>query len=218
MNQLVLTSDGSHTIYVPELDEHYHSVHGAVQESEHIFIKSGYDFCKADPLRIFEVGLGTGLNALLTAVKSLTGGRKVLYTAIERYPVDPHISGMLNHDRFAGTRGKEISDLIFSSPWGMEMKICENFSLRKINGNLITDSLKGEYDLIYFDAFGPDKQPEMWSPAIFRKISSVTAPGGILVTYSAKGQVKRDLTEAGFSVTLLPGPPGKRQIIRAIKI
>lgn len=218
MNNIVTTADGSHTIYVPELDEHYHSVHGAVQESEHIFLKNGFDFCKADPINIFEVGFGTGLNALLTAVRSMNGKRKVFYTAIEKYPVDDALAHMLNHQQFAGADGGRLSPLISAAPWGQMKNICDNFSITKIKIDLISDIISGNYDLIYFDAFGPDKQPEMWTEAIFEKISAITLTGGILVTYSAKGQVRRNLKASGFEVELLPGPPGKRQVIRAIKI
>jgi tRNA U34 5-methylaminomethyl-2-thiouridine-forming methyltransferase MnmC len=218
LNQLVITSDGSHTIFVPELNEHYHSVHGAVQESEYIFIERGFAFCKADPVNIFEVGFGTGLNALLTAVNNSDKNRKVFYTSVEKYPVEDKLVQLLNHNMFAGDEGERKFKLIHSATWGEMHNICNNFNIRKIHGDLLTDKFSGNYDLIYFDAFGPDKQPEMWSSAIFEKISEITKPGGILVTYSAKGQVKRNLRAAGFEVTLLPGPPGKRQIIRAIKI
>jgi len=217
LNQIITTADGSHTIFVPELNEHYHSVYGAVQESNHIFILNGFDICKADPLNIFEIGFGTGLNALLTAIKSIQGERVVNYTSIEKHPVANKIIRSLNHYSFAGKEGKKVFDSIHSAAWNENVNICKNFNLLKINGDIITDTLSGKFDLIYFDAFGPDKQPEMWSDNVFRKIGSATNKSGILVTYSAKGDVKRSLKDCGFSVTLIPGPPGKRQIIRAIK-
>jgi tRNA U34 5-methylaminomethyl-2-thiouridine-forming methyltransferase MnmC len=216
--QLKTTSDGSHTIYVPELNEHYHSIHGAVQESSIIFIGAGFDRCNADPLNIFEVGFGTGLNTLLTAFKSASGKREVNYTTIEKYPVEETIVRSLNHHLYAGESGKELSDLIHSAPWDRWASICKNFNLRKIKGDLSGYTLSGKYDLIYFDAFGPDKQPEMWTAEVFASIASVTEKDGALVTYSAKGEVRRNLQACGFEVTLLPGPPGKRQIIRAVKI
>jgi tRNA U34 5-methylaminomethyl-2-thiouridine-forming methyltransferase MnmC len=218
LNKLVTTSDGSHTVYIPELDEHYHSIHGAVQESEHIFIRSGFDFCQADPLFIFEVGFGTGLNALLTAINAMRGPREVFYTSIEKYPLEENISKQLNHYNFAGEKGREISSLISSAPWGRMNNICRNFSIEKIAGDIIQSDISGKYDLIYFDAFGPDKQPEIWTSEIFEKISEATNSNGVLVTYSSKGEVKRNLRSAGFNITLLPGPPGKREITRAIKI
>jgi len=216
--QLKTTYDGSHTIYVPELNEHYHSIHGAVQESNFIFINGGFDRSKADPLNVFEVGFGTGLNALLTASKSVSGKRVINYTAIEKYPLKESILGSLNHHIFAGESGKELSDLIHSAPWDKWVSIFRNFNLRKIKGDITVYPLSGKYDLIYFDAFGPDKQPEMWTTEVFATIASVTKKNGALVTYSAKGEVKRNLIACGFEVTLLPGPPGKRQIIRAVKI
>lgn len=217
MNQLITTSDGSHTIYNPELNEHYHSTHGAVQESNFIFISAGFDWCTANPLNIFEVGFGTGLNALLTAKKSISGKRVVNYTSIEKYPLDEDILRSLNHYLFAGESGREIFGRIHSAIWDTIVAIYPTFNLRKITGDITDYPLSGDYDLIYFDAFGPDKQPEMWKPAVFSSISSVTKKGGVLVTYSAKGEVKRNLTACGFEVALLPGPPGKRQIIRAVK-
>jgi len=218
MIQLISTYDGSHTLYVPELDEHYHSVYGAVQESEFIFIKNGFDSCDTDPLNILEVGFGTGLNALLTAVKSMAGSKEVNFTSLEKYPLDNGIINALNYNIFAGEKGREIFDLIHSSPWNTRVNICRNFNLKKIETDFTKEQPSGIYNLIYFDAFGPDKQPEMWTREIFTGIASVTEKNGILVTYSAKGEVKRNLKACGFEVTLLPGPPGKRQMIRAVKI
>jgi tRNA U34 5-methylaminomethyl-2-thiouridine-forming methyltransferase MnmC len=218
LNTIVNTADGSHTIYIPELDEHYHSFYGAVQESEFIFINNGYDFCKSDPVSILEIGFGTGLNTLLTAIKSMTGTKKVNYTSIEKYPLDGKMISVLNHHRFAGRNGKKIFNLIHSASWNLDISISENFTLKKIESDFTKGQLSGNYDLIYFDAFGPDKQPEMWTKAMFSKISDVTNKNGILVTYSAKGEVKRTLKACGFDVNLLPGPPGKRQMIRAVKI
>ena len=199
------------------MNEHYHSIHGAVQESTYIFINSGFDYCKADPLNIFEVGFGTGLNALLTALKSREGDRLVNYTTIEKYPISEDMIRSLNHYQFAGKDGKEISDLIHSSLWDVNVNICQNFNLKKIKADFTSESPEGIYDLIYFDAFGPDKQPEMWTKELFAGIAAVTKKNGVFLTYSAKGEVKRNLKACGFEVMLLPGPPGKRQIIRAIK-
>ena len=217
MNQIINTSDGSNTIFIPELNEHYHSIHGAVQESTFIFIKNGFEVCEADPLNIFEVGFGTGLNALLTAIISRAGTREVNYTSVEKYPLDEKIINSLNHHYFAGENGREIFHLIHSSLWNISVNICKNFNLKKIEMDFTNEPLSGKYDLIYFDAFGPDKQPEMWTKKMFAGIASVTNKNGILVTYSAKGEVKRNLKACGFDVTLLPGPPGKRQMIRAVK-
>jgi len=218
MNQLVITADGSHTIYVPELNEHYHSIHGAIQESELIFIKYGFEFCKADPVNIFEVGLGTGLNVLLTAMKSLFEARVVNYTAIEKYPLTEQVINTLNYYKFAGKGAKYLFKKIHSCPWNVNVNICKNFNFKKINGDMVDYVIEGKYDLIYFDAFGPDKQPELWTGNIFSKLSSASNRNSIIVTYSAKGEVKRNLKACKFNVSFLPGPPGKREIIRAIKI
>jgi tRNA U34 5-methylaminomethyl-2-thiouridine-forming methyltransferase MnmC len=217
LNQIIITSDGSHTIYVPEIDEHYHSIYGAVLESNHIFIKNGFQICKANPMNIFEVGFGTGLNALLTALKCMSGEKEVNYTSIEKYPLDERIIKSLNHSDYAGENAKGIFQLIHSAPWNINVNICKNFNLEKIESDFTDFQHKGIYDLVYFDAFGPDKQPEMWTTEIFERIASVTKKKGILVTYSAKGEVKRTLIACGFDVTLLPGPPGKRQMISAVK-
>jgi tRNA U34 5-methylaminomethyl-2-thiouridine-forming methyltransferase MnmC len=218
MYRIIKTSDGSNTIFIPGLDEHYHSIHGAVQESEFIFIRNGFDFCEADPLNIFEVGFGTGLNALLTAVKSKEGKRQVFYTSVENHPLEKYITNSLNYPQFAGKDGEKIFELIHSADWGEMHNICRNFNLRKIKGDIKTYTAAGSFNLIYFDAFGPDKQPGIWSREVFKMISEITVTNGVLVTYSVKGDVKRNLRASGFHVTRLPGPPGKRQIIRAIKI
>jgi tRNA U34 5-methylaminomethyl-2-thiouridine-forming methyltransferase MnmC len=217
MPEIVITADGSHTLYVPEINEHYHSVNGAVQESNHVFIRNGYEHSKAVPLRIFEVGFGTGLNALLTALRSLSDRRKVIYTAIEKYPLESGVVSLLNYCKYAGDNGGKLFEAIHGSPWNGYSKIHEFFQLNKINYDLISDPLSGVYDVIFFDAFGPDKQPAMWSRDVFKKIADITGKGGILTTYSAKGEIKRILKENGFIVELLPGPPGKREMIRAIK-
>ncbi len=217
LKKLITTSDGSHTIYVPELNEHFHSVNGAAGESMIVYIRNGFDFCKNDPVNILEIGFGTGLNALLTLMRSLTGERNVNYTSIEKYPLGKEITDKLNHYAFAGDKGVFLSDLIHSAHWDIPVNLNERFTLLKLRADFRTERLKGMFNLIYFDAFGPDKQPEMWSEELFRKISDSTVPGGVFVTYSAKGAVKRALRSCGFEVSLLQGPPGKREVIRAIK-
>jgi len=217
LNKLILTADGSHTIFNPELNEHYHSVYGAVQESDFIFINNGLSYCTANPLNIFEVGFGTGLNALLTAVNNTSGEREINYTSIEKYPVDSDIIDSLNHHDFAGKEGRKIFQAIHAAPWNMPVNIFRNFKLHKIKGDITAEQPSGRFDLIFFDAFSPEKQPEMWTEKILSGIASVTKSGGILVTYTVKGEVKRRLRDCGFNVTLVAGPPGKRQIIRAIK-
>jgi tRNA U34 5-methylaminomethyl-2-thiouridine-forming methyltransferase MnmC len=218
LNKLVITADGSHTIFVPGLNEHYHSIHGAVQESDFIFIRTGLESFDANPVNIFEVGFGTGLNAFLTAIKSIKGDREVSYTTIEKYPLQEEIVDALNYEQFIPNEDGRLFKLIHSAPWNTRVSICRNFTLEKITGDFISLHLPQIYNLIYFDAFGPDKQPEMWSTEVFNTIGMATVKGGVFVTYSAKGEVKRNLRASGFDVSLLPGPPGKRQIIRAVKI
>jgi tRNA U34 5-methylaminomethyl-2-thiouridine-forming methyltransferase MnmC len=155
---------------------------------------------------------------LLTAVRSLDQPQTVNYTSIEKYPLAIETINSLNYNEFAGENGSEIFHLIHSSPWNTSVNICKNFNLKKIESDFTKTAPQGMYDLIYFDAFGPDKQPEMWTLKIFESIAEVTNTNGILVTYSAKGEVKRNLKACGFEVFLLPGPPGKRQMIRAVKI
>ena len=199
------------------MDEHYHSIHGAIQESEHVFVKNGFDFAGSDPLYIFEAGFGTGLNALLTAIRNLKSKRRVIYTAYDKYPVDATILKSLNYHSFFGPEGSEIFRLIHASEWGKKGIIGYNFEIIKVKGDIVKDPILGRYGLIYFDAFGPDKQPEMWTTEVLGKIARITVKDGIFVTYSSKGDVKRRLRECGFRVSLLPGPPGKRHIIRAVK-
>jgi tRNA U34 5-methylaminomethyl-2-thiouridine-forming methyltransferase MnmC len=218
MTEIILTEDGSHTIFVPELSEHYHSIHGAVQESQFIFINSGLRYIRSSPVRIFEAGFGTGLNAYLTAMESSSANRKIYYSSIEKYPLSAEITGRLNYSGLFPGAEAGLFSLIHSCPWNSSADITNTFTLTKIEGDLTKASPQGQFDLIYFDAFGPDKQPEMWTGEIFENISAITVTGGVFVTYSAKGSVRRSLKNAGFDVSLLPGPPGKRQIIRAVKI
>ncbi len=211
------TADGSHTLYVPEIDEYYHSVHGAIQESVHVFIKNGLEYSSANPARIFEAGFGTGLNALLACISAAAGRRKVFYTSIEKHPLPETIAASLNYAGILGKEAGHLFELIHSCEWDRPVEIGGNFTLHKIRGDLVSEEVEGVYDLIFFDAFGPGKQPEIWAPEVFTKISGITGPGGIFMTYSVKGEVKRALRANGFAVSLLPGPPGKRHILRAVK-
>jgi len=216
--KIIKTSDGSDTIFVQGMDEHYHSVHGAFQESEYIFINCGLGYCKTNPVRIFEVGFGTGLNAFLTFINSDDRGKEIFYTAIEKNPLPDSLINLLNYKDLVPREYIHVFDQIHSCNWNEPERINTNFILLKIKDDLTSADLRGNFDLVYFDAFGPDKQPEMWTDTIIKKISDITDRNGILVTYSAKGNVQRSLRKHGFEVNLLPGPPGKRQIIRAVKI
>lgn len=215
--ELIITRDGSHTLYVPSLDEHYHSHFGALTESKHIFINAGLSSLSGDTISILEVGFGTGLNALLTAIHAGEHNVSVSYTSLEKYPLEPSVIRELNYGHLAGSNGPELFDAIHQAAWGAAVNITEWFSLNKILTDLTTEDPGGMYDLVYFDAFGPDKQPEMWTREVMGRIAAVTRSGSVFVTYSAKGSLKRMLREFGFEVTLLPGPPGKRVMTRAVK-
>jgi tRNA U34 5-methylaminomethyl-2-thiouridine-forming methyltransferase MnmC len=215
--QFILTEDGSHTIFVPEMGEHYHSIHGAIQESRHIFIGHGYAAIQADPVSILEVGFGTGLNALLTLISSLNDGRHVHYEAWEAFPLTPDESALLNYPAILGSAADLFREL-HHSPWGIRVSLTPSFELRKIQEDIRNFRSERKYDLVYFDAFGPDFQPELWSAGVFEKIGACMDTNSRLVTYSAKGQVRRNLKEAGFLIQKAPGPPGKREITVAIKL
>jgi len=215
--QLIITGDGSHSLYVPGMDEHYHSRFGAMTESKHIFINAGLASLGPGPVSILEVGFGTGLNALLTAIHAEKHHIAVRYTSLEKYPIDPSIVSQLNYGSLAGEGGQELFSAIHEAQWNTHVGITKWFTLEKRVSDLTTEDPAGVYDLVYFDAFGPDKQPEMWTEAVMRRIAAVTRTGSVFVTYSAKGTLKRMLRMLGFDVTHLPGPPGKRVITRAVK-
>lgn len=220
--ELKLTGDGSHTLFLPELREHYHSVYGAVAESRHIFLETGFRFVyrPVERINILEVGFGTGLNALLTYIESEVSGSNVEYTAIELYPLKNEIFSKLNYTELI--KYPDIHRIFLSlhqSPWNEPVHLTSGFSLNKINIALKDyEPARDTFDLVYFDAFGPDVQPEMWTREMFDKMAFCLKKDGILVTYSTKGTVKRNLAGAGFSIEKLPGPEGKREILRAIKI
>ena len=238
------TDDGSATLYVPELDEHYHSVKGARTESQHIFIDMGLKASPAPVPRVLEVGFGTGLNAQLTLEEAERSGRHVHYTGIERYPLTwKEISPLHYTDH-------PLFEALHRAPWGQDVPVSPHFTLRKIEAD-VHQALGNEerrmkneefpcgvsaktvvaqpdssffiphssfYDVVYFDAFAPEKQPEMWSESLFRALWQHMSPGAVLTTYCAKGAVRRMLQSIGFRVERLPGPPGgKREILRAWK-
>jgi len=219
--KIITTADGSHSLFNEELNETYHSVHGAIQESVHVFIKSGLQYVleKSSPLpiSIFEVGFGTGLNALLT-LQYLQGHPKAVnYTAIEHSPLGEEIWSRLNYGSLLNL-GTEYKDLHYSV-WGRPHALTTNFNLVKLNITLQHVVLSKEsLDLVYYDAFAPSKQPEVWSIDVLRKIYEALKPGGVLVTYCAKGQLKRDLNGLGLVVETLAGPLGKKEMVRALKV
>ena len=216
--KLEQTADGSFTLYVPELDEHYHSVKGALTESQHIFIDMGLKHSPVSSPRILEIGLGTGLNAFLTFVESEEAQRKIYYTSIERYPLDEQTIRMLEYPNCIGKGHEEDYLSIHQAPWEEDTALSPWFTLHKIKGDFTNYTFEKGYDIIYFDAFAPEKQPEMWEQSLFEHLYNILNDGGILTTYCAKGAVRRMLQTAGFTVERLAGPPGgKREILRATK-
>lgn len=213
------TADGSATYYLPDMDEQYHSMNGAVTESRHVFLDMGFEYHQAQNPVIFEVGFGTGLNTLLTAYRAHASRRKVHYVTIEKYPLAIQLIRDLHYGRLFGDEGIQTFGLIHECEWGKPVKITPFFELRKLKGDFTSEEweLPVECDLVYFDAFGPDKQPEMWTQECIDKVYNRLKPGGVFVTYSAKGAVRRRLQAAGFRTEKLVGPPGKKEMLRAIK-
>ncbi len=215
------TKDGSNTLYVPELNEHYHSVHGALQESQHVFIKHGLEHAlqQKKDIKILEVGFGTGLNAILSFPFALAQKAFIQYDTLEKFPLKADVVAQLHYERFI--LNPELHDYFLrmhNAPWNEPVDIIPYFTLQKIHETLEEfcppDSY---YDIVYFDAFAPEKQPELWADEMFAKLYKAVRPGGILVTYCAKGSFKRSLKAAGFQVEALPGPPGKREMTRGLK-
>ncbi len=209
----VITADNSPTLYVPELDEHYHSVNGAIQESMHVFINAGFKQTEKNTINILEVGFGTGLNALLTLTENETQKKDIYYEAIEKFPLDIEIINQLEFKGF----NYNVFLQIHKPEWEKETYLNKYFVLKKLKTDLIDYEPNKKFDLIYFDAFAPDKQPELWTENIFEKLYKSTNTDGIFVTYSAKGIVKQALRNVGYKVQRLDGPKGKRHMVRAIK-
>ena len=217
--EIVKTRDGSNTIFVPEFDETYHSTHGAIQESLHVFIRSGLKFkTELNDISVLEVGFGTGLNALLSFVDSEDTNRNIKYTSLEAYPLQWNLVSKLNYiDIIFNGRYSEIYKKIHTCDWESFYELSPYFMLRKQNVKLQNILFDSEFDIIYYDAFAPRVQPELWTEQIFTSMYKALKPGGILVTYCAKGSVKRALRYVGFELQSIPGPPGKREMSRAIK-
>lgn len=216
--QLITTSDGSHSLYITALDETYHSRHGAIQEAYHVFIKSGLEQLTIKSINILEIGLGTGLNCFITFLEAKKKNLNINYTGIEAYPITKIEVKSLNYTKqLNASIYQDIFDSIHDSKWDKKTKLSERFSLTKKRKKFQDIRVKNSYHLIYFDAFGPRVQPELWTEAIFQKMFDALLENGVLVTYSAKGSVRRTLQNIGFEVERLPGPPGKREMLRAIK-
>ena len=219
MIEIERTDDGSNTIFVPELDEHYHSTKGAFTESKYIFIEQGFNHSAKNSISILEIGFGTGLNAILTYIEAEKRGVETIYDSIEKYPLKKEIVDQLNYLTIIGEENRERFDEIHNCQWDNDVTISPFFTLHKINGDFTSYNFSREYDVIYFDAFAPEKQPEMWTQEIFDDMYRLLRPEGVITTYCAKGIIRRMLQAAGFKVERLPGPPnGKREILRATKI
>ncbi|NLP59166.1 tRNA (5-methylaminomethyl-2-thiouridine)(34)-methyltransferase MnmD [Lutibacter sp. B1] len=215
---IIVTGDGSTTIHIPEWDEQYHSKHGAVQEAKHVFIKNGLSLFSNKEINILEIGFGTGLNCFITFLEAPKMHLTINYVGVEAYPVVFDEVEKMNYSKTL--EAKEQGDVFAAMhrlSWEEQYKISNDFNLikRKQFFNEIND--KNEFNLIYFDAFGARVQPELWTEEIFKIMFKALKSGGVLVTYSAKGSVRRAMQAVGFTVEKLQGPPGKREMLRAIK-
>ncbi|MDX6746448.1 tRNA (5-methylaminomethyl-2-thiouridine)(34)-methyltransferase MnmD [Polaribacter sp. PL03] len=219
--EILITSDGSTTIHLPDWDEQYHSKHGAIQESYHVFLQSGFDKIieKNKDISILEIGFGTGLNAFITFLEAEKNTVKINYVGVEAYPISSEEVLKLNYVKeLEATENQQIFNNMHAYSWEEKQTISKDFLLtkRKQFFQEITD--ENAFDLIYFDAFGAQNQPELWTEDIFLRMYKAIKENGILVTYSAKGSVRRAMQTVGFTVERIPGPPGKREMLRATKI
>jgi len=220
LHEIVKTDDGSDTLFMKELGEHYHSTFGAVQESMHVFINAGLRQCDQPMLNIFEVGFGTGLNAYLTVLESIKTGQSIRYLTVEKYPLPEELWSAINYPNIIPDGKPELFRIIHESKWNEEVKITDHFSILKLPSDLteVDYSVLPLFDLIFFDAFSPEKQPELWETSIFYQLAKHCTNRAKLVTYCAKGAVRRSLNESGFNTERIPGPPGKREMLRGTRI
>jgi tRNA U34 5-methylaminomethyl-2-thiouridine-forming methyltransferase MnmC len=217
--EIRITADGSHTIAIPGTNMSYHSHHGAVQESMHVFIQAGLlpimKNYENEPLHILEIGFGTGLNALLTLREAHANQRHIFYSSIEKYPLTQEEIVVLNHGRLLSMHESFMQ--LHTAAWNREIVIDPNFTLNKKQLSLPAAIDTEPVHLIYFDAFAPEAQPDLWTADFFHSLFDLLLPGGLLVTYCSKSEVRRAMTAAGFKVEKLPGPRGKREMVRAWK-
>ena len=218
--QVVKTNDNSSTLYVPQLEQHYHSTHGAIQESKHVFIEAGLKnfLNRNEPVHILEIGFGTGLNALLTLLEAEAHKLDIRYTTLEKYPLSMKEMLQLNYGELLGSKEikRHLTEL-HQTVWDKWLEITPHFSILKLEIDFREFHASSEFDLIYFDAFAPSAQPDLWTEKIFTAMFESLKPGGMLVTYCVKGDVRRNMKAAGFEVEKIPGPPGKREMMRAHK-
>lgn len=220
--QPIITKDGSHTISIPELNVTYHSLHGAIQESMHVFIDAGLksllSYFNSRDVYIFEMGFGTGLNALLTFIEAEKLNINVHYTAVELFPLQQDEIYPLNYcEQLKRPDLVPVFERLHHSEWDQGIDISSFFKFQKVKTNLFNFSSSQHFNIIYFDAFAPTAQPELWTKEIFEKLFSMLYAKGLLVTYCSKGEVRRAMLAAGFVVEKIPGPPGKREIVRCRK-
>jgi tRNA U34 5-methylaminomethyl-2-thiouridine-forming methyltransferase MnmC len=218
--RILITSDGSQTVSVPELQITYHSIHGAIQESLHVFIEAGLKqlLKQYETINIFEMGFGTGLNALLSLQRALETNQKIFYYAIELFPLQSHEYNLLNYpEQLQDASLQPYFVKMHECEWGNDVQIHPLFTLHKSNKSLLNLSANHLFNLIYFDAFAPKAQPELWTEQVFEKMFRILENKGTLVTYCSKGDVGRALLAAGFTMEKLKGPPHKREMIKATK-
>jgi tRNA U34 5-methylaminomethyl-2-thiouridine-forming methyltransferase MnmC len=216
--EIFQTLDGSTTIHLPEWNESYHSKHGAIQEAYHVFISNGLSLFQNKPISILEIGFGTGLNTFITFLEASKTTQIIDYVGVEAYPVSPEEVLQMNYVLELNVLNHQaIFEKMHDSKWEEKIAISDNFTLTKRNQFFKDIKDTNAFDLIYFDAFGYRVQPELWSTELFKIMFNSLKPGGVLVTYAARGVVKRSMIEVGFAVEKLPGPPGKREMFRATK-
>ena len=220
--KIILTEDGSHTVSIPEMGVTYHSIHGAIQESHHVFIQAGLhyipDTLKTPCICIFEIGFGTGLNALLTYNEAEKNQLEIYYETIEPFPLNESEVKSLNYcEQLNRPDLQPLFEKMHSCEWEKEINLSPFFTLKKSTASLINYLPNKPVNLMYFDAFDPNVQPELWTKEVFKKMFSILQSNGVLVTYSSKGDVRRAMEESGFKVEKIPGAKGKREMIRAIK-
>ena len=217
--EIQITSDGSTTIHLPDWDENYHSKHGAIQEAKHVFIKNGLAlFENQATVDILEIGFGTGLNAFITYLESKKNQQRINYVGVEAYPVSAEEVSAMNYAKELNAMDDfSVFQMLHTCAWEENWKLSDFFTITKRKQFFETIVDQSAFDLIYFDAFGYRVQPELWSVAVFSNMFAALKPNGILVTYAARGVVKRNMIEAGFTVEKLEGPPGKREMFRARK-
>ena len=218
--EIIITADGSSSIYLPELEESYHSKHGAIQEAYHVFIKNGLDeFENNSNIDLLEIGFGTGLNCFITFLEAKKRKLNINYVGVEGYPLAKGEIEKLNYvDQLKCACDEQIFEAMHEMTWNEKNDLGNLFSLTKRRQFFEEIDDKNAFDLIYFDAFGARVQPELWTENIFDKMFNSLKNNGVLVTYSAKGSVRRAMLSVGFSVEKLPGPPGKREMLRGCKM